>query len=550
MIEDTLKKTPWSGYTLSVNSFETLRERFLFYLAVERDRREIPLFWVALIGGTGTGKSTIFNSLAGSHISLTGVERPKTRGPIAAFPRGTSKVKLACFTTVQTPISEPTRGTPGVLTVTEHRLDLPWVFIDSPDIDSLARDHHKIAEDIFFLSDFILFVLSQEKYADERLNRFLRRIVEEGKNFFVVVNKATKELGLDDVVRVFRSQGFYVDKERLIFIPFAHPEKGQLRHLEAWKELERRFYEIAGNNRWKTIRDAENERSRFRTLNAGKELVSILKRERDALLDILKDIKDLTDRAAYEVLEKHITTVKDHTKAHLQPQIKALYSRYDIFGKPRRAVTQAISKVFEILGIRLFEEDEDSKEATIKRIEQQIDHSPIFYAMDFLVSEVLRRIPSDREPIGYVIRTPETVLSHEDVQNIMIQNSREIFDWLESKFQTLMEGIPKTKELGIYSSFALWGVFILGIEAAVGGGLSLVKAAIDAVIAPFITKATVELFASHEIYSIVEELSARYKKGLQSVIFLQRDRFTEAIRPFIPGEDLLTALEDFDSTEH
>lgn len=547
MIESALQKIRWSGYTIPLHSFEALRERFLFYLAVEKDRREIPFFWIAVIGGTGTGKSTIFNSLVGANISVTGIERPKTRGPIAAFPRGKGQIKLTCFTTVDVShsTSEPLEGIPGVLTVTEHSGSLPWVFIDSPDIDSLVKDHHRIAEKIFFLSDFVLFVVSQEKYADERLNRFFHRIIQEGKSFLLVVNKATEELRPDDILQVLRLQGFQLDYDTLIILPFTRPVKGQLNHTEAWKELQRRLNNMVGNNRWKAIRIREDEKSHHRMLDICKEIASTLRKEREALMNLIGEIQHLAERSVYEVLERHIETVREHTKTHLQPQIKALYSRYDIFGKPRRAIGQAISKIFEFLGVKISEEETDSQESILRRIEKQIDHSPVFYAIDFLVTEVLKRVPPEKIPLAEIMRTPEVILSKEDIQNLMLKNSQELFGWLDKKFQALMEGIPKTKELGIYSSFALWGIFILGIEAAIGGGLSIVKAAIDAIIAPFITKATVELFASHEIYGIVEELSSRYKKGLQSIILLQRDRFISSVKPFIPDEDLIKSLEDF-----
>ena len=49
-----------------------------------------PCIWIVFIGGTGTGKSTVFNTLCGIPLSQTGVERPKTRGPIAYAYRGMS----------------------------------------------------------------------------------------------------------------------------------------------------------------------------------------------------------------------------------------------------------------------------------------------------------------------------------------------------------------------------------------------------------------------------------------------------------------------------
>lgn len=545
MIDDLLQKISWSGYTLPPEVFYDLWRRVSFYLAVAEDRKAIPFLWVSIMGGTGTGKSTIFNSLCGAYLSLTGVERPKTQGPIAAFPEGKAVISLTCFKTVDarsTAVS-PFNGSPGVLTVTEHSAPFPWIFVDSPDIDSLARDHHKMAEDIFQLSDFVIFVVSQEKYADERLNRFLRRVVDERKKFLVVVNKATDELRPGDVLQIFQSQGLRISERDLVILPFTRPLNGQIRHTEEWDALVKRLDDEAGGERWKAIKNQETERFIARLRDACSELASVVIGEREALVGLIREIRDLSERAVYEVLEKHIATVRDHTRSHLQPQIKALYSRYDILGKPRRAIGQAVSKVLEVFGIKLTDDADDSREGTLRKIEEQIDHSPVFHAVDFLVTEVLRRVPADRKPLGDVLRSRNVILSREDVHDLMLNHSKELFDWLEKEFQQMMQGIPKTKELGIYSSFALWGVFILGIEAAMGGGITPLRAAIDAIIAPFITKATVEFFASHEIYRIVEELSKRYKQGIQAIIFRQRDRFISCIEPFIPEENLAKSLE-------
>src|SRR5215470_19996546 len=39
---------------------------------------------VALVGSTGAGKSTLVNSIVGSHVSMTGIRRPTTNSPVLA----------------------------------------------------------------------------------------------------------------------------------------------------------------------------------------------------------------------------------------------------------------------------------------------------------------------------------------------------------------------------------------------------------------------------------------------------------------------------------
>jgi polynucleotide 5'-kinase involved in rRNA processing len=58
---------------------DSLSEGFAILAYKEKTR----CTWVVLLGGTGTGKSTLFNAICGMDLSATGVERPKTSGPIA-----------------------------------------------------------------------------------------------------------------------------------------------------------------------------------------------------------------------------------------------------------------------------------------------------------------------------------------------------------------------------------------------------------------------------------------------------------------------------------
>ncbi len=93
------------------------------------------------------------------------------------------------------------------------------------------------------------------------------------------------------------------------------------------------------------------------------------------------------------------------------------------------------------------------------------------------------------------------------------------------------------KKWGIYSTSILWGLLIIAFEIVVGGGFSLLDAALDSAIAPFVTKGAVELFAYHEIQKVARELARRYQDGLLSVMKEQEKRYEECL------DSLLTAKE-------
>ena len=115
--------------------------------------------------------------------------------------------------------------------------------------------------------------------------------------------------------------------------------------------------------------------------------------------------------------------------------------------------------------------------------------------------------------------------------------------WLKKTFDDLARSFPASKKWGIYTASLLWGVLILSFEAAVGGGFSIVDAALDSALAPFVTKGTVELFAFYEIRKIARELAERYRNGLLSLIRRQEDRYRAAVESLVTPAETLKELE-------
>lgn len=133
---------------------------------------------VGILGGTGVGKSTVMNALAGSLISSTSHRRPHTDAIIVYHHEETS-----------IPPSIPL-------------LDLPWreerhradsirslVLCDFPDFDSIAVEHVRTALRFMNDIDVILWVTSLEKYADSRFYSFLSQAAKNPGNFYFAVNK-------------------------------------------------------------------------------------------------------------------------------------------------------------------------------------------------------------------------------------------------------------------------------------------------------------------------------------------------------------------------
>ncbi|MFH8799483.1 GTPase [Streptomyces sp. NPDC017936] len=163
---------------------------------------------VALAGATGSGKSQLFNALAGVAISETGVRRPTTAAPIAcAWSDGATGLidRLG--------IPSRLRRRPVQSAEAEAQLR-GLVLIDLPDHDSAAVQHREHVDRILALVDAVIWVVDPEKYADAVLHeRYLRPMAGHAEVMFVVLNQVDRlpgeaaEMVLDDLRRLLDEDG-------------------------------------------------------------------------------------------------------------------------------------------------------------------------------------------------------------------------------------------------------------------------------------------------------------------------------------------------------
>ena len=161
---------------------------------------------VALAGATGSGKSSLFNTLTGSWFAEVGVRRPTTAAPVAC-----------------TWEAEGEDGADGLL----DRLGLAqharhrarddtfagMVLIDLPDHDSVAPGHREQVDRMLELVDAVVWVVDPEKYADAVLHeRYLRQLAGHAEVTFVVLNQ-TDRLTRDAVDAVLEDLRRLLDED-------------------------------------------------------------------------------------------------------------------------------------------------------------------------------------------------------------------------------------------------------------------------------------------------------------------------------------------------
>ncbi|MEU5797601.1 YfjP family GTPase [Streptomyces sp. NPDC047813] len=163
---------------------------------------------VAIAGATGSGKSQLFNSLAGVAISETGVRRPTTSSPIAC-----SWSDGAAGLIDRLGIPGRLRRRPLNNPESEEQLR-GLVLVDLPDHDSAAVQHREQVDRILKLVDAVIWVVDPEKYADAVLHeRYLRPMAGHAEVMFVVLNQVDRLPGeaadqvLDDLRRLLDEDG-------------------------------------------------------------------------------------------------------------------------------------------------------------------------------------------------------------------------------------------------------------------------------------------------------------------------------------------------------
>lgn len=253
---------------------------------------------VALAGGTGSGKSSLFNALTATQFAVPGVARPTT-SQVSAATWGDPASALLDWLGV-----EPARR---VLLDGSDQL-AGAVLLDLPDHDSVNSDNRAIVDRVVPMADLLVWVMDPQKYADNAVHSaYLSVASDHGQPSLVVLNHVDR-LPTDEAWDVVRDLQRLLEDDGLTGVPVmpVSARTGQ--------GVDTLLDELTGAAQ---ARSVAAEAVRADLIAAGRSLERALARDADPHLpDIEELVTALTGAAGVEALaDASAAVAQGRTKA-------------------------------------------------------------------------------------------------------------------------------------------------------------------------------------------------------------------------------------------
>jgi hypothetical protein len=294
-----------------------------------------PLLVIMFMGGTGVGKSTLLNALAGGDIAQASFARPTTRDPVVYYHESLSPERLD-------PALRYCRLVPHDRPELEQK-----ILVDTPDLDSNDLANRDKLMHLLPVADVVLYVGSQEKYHDKLgWDLFLHQ--RKRRAFAFVLNKWDRCLygktsGVspdEDLLADLKREGF---ESPLLFRTCAQawvdrrngkadghpplPEGEQYPELVRWLEAGLKRLEIEAIKA-RGVGQLLDELARALAGASPPDLTEVARRTRAAWERPLKEEAEATAAVLLDTLEPYQREIEHHFALEGQSRFHGLMAGY------------------------------------------------------------------------------------------------------------------------------------------------------------------------------------------------------------------------------
>ncbi len=540
-----------------LSSSKTLRarrneaDRLLGVLRWKEGRpAEFPVI-AGFMGGTGTGKSTLFNSLVGRPVGRVGIRRPSTVQPLFLVHDEweDALIRDGCVRPIAADSSSGEGLDAGVLTHNRGELR-GLILVDTPDFDSVERANRVTAEHVFILCDVIAFVTSQEKYGDLAGLELLDQARTWGKRLLAIMNKAASDEAFEDFLRTIQAHDAEAEPVRIGRRPTAPemiPDVGAAPGI--WQLLQVGADPAEGEE----IRDRERRNLRRETLAAAQQFEKVLEDETARIRRVNHAIDEILAEVSVEMENRLEAVVSDDVESQIKERLGNLLKKYDIFFTPRRMIRSAIRRVVgPVIDIvssasRDRSKNDGEKAARSEDMDAARSHArlkPLESAVAGLNVRIAELLASDSASADLrdIAATDVPRWGPEEIRARFEEAFPGMERMLEEEFERFKQGLSGKDELKLYSAYTLWAFLLVTAEVVMGGGFTLLDALLNTAIVPFIPKWLLNMKILDLLREMGERLDAEYRRILRGILEEQATLYQAAFSGTLPDERSLERL--------
>lgn len=509
------------------------------YVLPRLDSLDAPL--LAVVGGsTGSGKSTLVNSIIGAEVSASGVLRPTTTIPVLIHhPEDASWfATLRILPHLSRVTGRPDdRDQPGTVRLVESAaLEPGLALLDAPDIDSVVAANRSLAGQLLQAADMWLFVTTAARYADAVPWVLLREASDRGTAVAIVLDRVPPE-DIPEVrghlVEMLREQG--MGTSPVFTIPETTLTSDGLLPVDALGRLAQWLEALASDQRARTIIVSHTLKGALSSLPARTETVAVAVR---AQHEAARELVAVVDRAYDSARDDVADGITDGSL--LRGEVLARWQEYVGTGEFFRQMESKVSRLRDRLTATL-----KGAPMPADEVDQALQSGVadlIRARADSAVAEIARTWRG--MPGGTSALTSAPALATSD-GTLPPRVERLVRDWQGDLLEMIRaEGSDRRTNARV-AAFGLNGIalFLMLVAFASTGGLVGAEIGIATGTSVLAQRVLEAIFGDQAVREMSKKARMQLMERVEALLDEERARYRDGLGPMLVGSETAESLQ-------